>query len=72
MELTRCPHCGKTLRYVSIAEAAERLGIDRTTVFRWVQAGRFKDAVEETAPGGTRWLIPTREVDRLVRQREKG
>lgn len=72
MELTRCPHCGKTLRYLSVAEAAERLGIDRTTVFRWIQAGRFPDAFQEDGvAGGKRWLVPTRDVDRLMRQRGK-
>jgi excisionase family DNA binding protein len=54
---------------MSVADAAAVLGVDRRTILRWRRAGRFPGAREERVPGGMRWLIPTREVETVARER---
>lgn len=67
--LSRCPHCGKPLRYMSAQEAATELGKSRQTIHTWMQEGRFAGVIKEKVPGGTRYLIPIREVQRMKRSR---
>jgi excisionase family DNA binding protein len=46
------------------AQAAERLGIDRGTLTRWVQAGRIARAIKLTGKNGPALFDPA-EVDRV-------
>jgi len=47
--------------YVSPIEAAERLEVDRRSVYRWVREGRLR-----AAKVGGRWRIATEDLDRFV------
>jgi excisionase family DNA binding protein len=46
------------------AEAAERLGIDRGTLTRWVQAGQIKRAMKLPGKNGPALFSPA-EVERV-------
>jgi excisionase family DNA binding protein len=70
-DLTRCPHCGRSLGYLTATEAAEQLGVHRNTIQRWVRDGTIREALAEQVSGGPRYLIPTREVNRLRRRRAR-
>lgn len=48
--------------YVSAAETARQLHIDKATAGRWATAGRLKGAYRTA---GGHWRIPTSEVERL-------
>lgn len=50
------------------AEACERLGIDRSTLSRWVAAGRIVPAMKLDGPRGA-FLFTPADVDRLARER---
>ncbi len=67
-DLTRCPHCGRSLRFLSVGEAAAELGKGRQTIRYWIRNGTIQGAVREDT-GGTRarFLVPAREVARLRR-----
>lgn len=47
---------------VSPTEAARRLGIDRSTVVRWLQA----DLVAGWRTVGGHWRVPETEIERLL------
>lgn len=66
-DLQRCPHCGKSLRYLTVPEAAAALGVHRNTIQRWIREGLIRGAVKERVAGGTRYLLPIKEVNRLAR-----
>lgn len=69
-DLTRCPHCGRSLRYLTVPEAASSLGVTSQTIRRRIHDGTLSDVVKEQIAGGhhgTRFLIPVREVNRLRR-----
>jgi excisionase family DNA binding protein len=53
---------------VSPAKAAARLGVDRTTVYKWIKAGKVETV--RTAWSG-RLRIPLAEVERIKREREE-
>lgn len=54
---------------IGTTEAAERLGVDRTTFFRWYQLGRIAHAVR--LPGKTGALLfHVADVDALMADRE--
>lgn len=49
---------------IGTTQAAERLGVDRTTFFRWMQLGRIKPVMK--LPGRTGALLfDPADVDRL-------
>lgn len=54
------------IEVLTISEAAERLSLDRTTLFRQIQAGVM--VAEKT---GSVWLIEAEEVERY-REQHKG
>lgn len=35
----RCPTCGETRSLLSIRAAAELVGVNRKTIYRWIEAG---------------------------------
>lgn len=35
----RCPKCGETRSLLSIRAAAELVGVNRKTIYRWIEAG---------------------------------
>jgi len=47
---------------VSAAEAARRLGVDKATATRWLQAGKMHG----TRTAGGHWRVATAEVERLL------
>lgn len=47
---------------LSPAEAAERIGVDRTTVIRWINSGGLRAA---KTPGG-HWRIFRESIDELL------
>lgn len=51
---------------VSVRELAALLGVDPTTVYRWIRAGRVRAG---RYPSGRR-VIPRAEVDRIRRELE--
>ncbi len=50
---------------VGTAEAAHRLGIERSTISRWVAAGRLTPAVKLAGPTGA-MLFDAGAIDRLA------
>lgn len=50
--------------WVNQTEVARLLGVSRTQVWRWIQAGKV-----ETAIVGGQTMVPRTEVDRLQRER---
>lgn len=54
-------------RYLTDRQLAERYGVNRATIWRWSQAGRFPKPVQLT-PGTTRWSLE--DVERHERERE--
>jgi excisionase family DNA binding protein len=47
---------------LTIQQAAERLGVGRSTVNLWCRQGRFPNARVEETPLGSYWLIPERDL----------
>lgn len=52
----------KHREFLSSSEVAARLGIDKSTLSRWVKAGRIKPVY--TAPGGAQ-IFTVAEVERV-------
>lgn len=55
---------------IGTAEAAQRLGVDVSTISRWVASGRLTPLFRLPAKTGA-MLFDPREVDRVARQRAK-
>ena len=55
-------------RYVTAAEAARRLGVHKSTMARWIAAGRAPAERE----GGGHWKVSVAWVGEARRQRERG
>lgn len=55
---------------IGTAEAAQRLGVDVSTVSRWVASGRLKPLYRLPTKTGA-MLFDPRDVDRLATQRRK-
>jgi putative resolvase len=51
---------------MSPAKLADRLGVDRATVYRWIRSGRIRAG---RYPSGRR-RVPQAEVDRILRELE--
>jgi len=51
-------------RYLTVAEAAERLRVTQETVKRWLRSGRLRGS----RPGGTKagWRIPASAVEAIL------
>lgn len=49
--------------YLGSAEVCERIGIDRSTLTRWIQTGRIKFAQKIPGPKGA-YLFDPAEVER--------
>ena len=54
---------------IGTAEAAQRLGVDVSTISRWVASGRLKPLFRLPAKTGA-MVFDAEEVDRLAAQRE--
>lgn len=48
-------------RFVSVMDAAQRLGISRITAYRWAESGRLP-----SVKLGARRLVPEAALDRLL------
>ena len=53
-------------KYVTAAAAAERLGVSRITVWRWVRAGRFEGVRRKGLSKNSANLIPVESVQKLA------
>lgn len=51
--------------YLNASEVARTLGVDRTTVSRWVKQGRIKGAVR--AAKNQQWRIPLEAYNNLLK-----
>lgn len=49
------------MRYLSDRQLAERFGVHRATIWRWVQSGDFPKPVQ-LSTGTTRWSLDTIEA----------
>lgn len=58
------PNDTATPNYLGTVEACERIGIDRSTMTRWVQSGRIKFAQRMPGPKGV-YLFDPAEVERV-------
>ena len=47
---------------LTAAQAAERLGVGRSTVNLWCRQGRFPSARREDSPVGPYWIIPAADL----------
>jgi excisionase family DNA binding protein len=57
------------MKYMSSTQAAERIGVDRSTVVRWIQLGKMK--AERIGQGETTaYVIEMDEVKRILEQRK--
>ena len=54
-------------QYITIPEAAKRLGIDRSALLRWVQKGKVK-AIKP----GHDWLINIDDLDSIPQRSKAG
>jgi excisionase family DNA binding protein len=52
--------------FVTAAEAAKRLGVDRHTILNWLLRGYLQGTMQSRRTG---WRIPVAEVDRVARER---
>jgi excisionase family DNA binding protein len=50
---------------LTAVQAAERLGVGRSTVNLWCRQGRFPRAHIEESPLGSYWLIPETDLNRF-------
>ncbi len=57
------PNETSTPRYLGTVEACERIGIERSTMTRWVQLGRIAYAQKLPGPRGV-YLFTEEEVER--------
>lgn len=55
------------LRIVRVAEAARRLGVDRSTLWRWVRTGLMPEPVR-LGPAARGWKLET--LERWVAERD--
>jgi excisionase family DNA binding protein len=65
-EMLTCPTCGTVL--YTTGEAAELLSVDRRTVNRWAEAGRFPNATRGRIAGRVSWTIPSTDIDALKKR----
>lgn len=56
-------------KFFTVTEAADRLGIDPSTVRRHIAAGSFPDA-RRTSPVGGNYRIPEEDIIQFEKQRE--
>ena len=54
-----------TNNLIASKELCDYLGIDRSTLSRWVSTGRIKPALELSGRTGPRWFYKT-DVDKLL------
>lgn len=64
--LLRMTNPGSVL--LTASEAAERLGVDRSTIARWAQSGRIAEQVKYPGLRGPR-LFDAAEVERVATER---
>lgn len=57
--------------WLTVRQVCELLGIEKRTVRRWADQGRFKGAIQEQVGSaqGWRWLFPERSVHQVQRER---
>lgn len=56
--------------YMSVRDAATYLSVTSETIRRWISSGRISASKVETGARGRlgwRWIVDTREVERLAR-----
>ena len=54
--------------YVTAAAAAERLGVSRITVWRWIRDGRFEGVRRKGLSEKSTNLIPVESVQKVANQ----
>ena len=54
--------------YLSAAEVAKLLKVDRATVGRWLQKGQIEGAVRTGE--GNKWRIPLASYEKLIKERK--
>jgi excisionase family DNA binding protein len=54
--------------YVTAAAAAERLGVSRITVWRWIRDGRFEGVRRKGLSKHSTNLIPVESVEKVAGQ----
>ena len=52
--------------FVNAAEFGRLVGVDRSTIARWIAKGRIKGA--RRAQGSLRWQIPITSYEELIKQ----
>jgi len=55
--------------YLSAAEVAKLLNVDRATVGRWLKKGQLDGAVR--TGGDNKWRIPLTTYEKLVKERKQ-
>ena len=66
--MLKCPSCGYT--QVSVAEAAEIIGVSGEMVRNYVGDGALPEPMQLDVPGGNRkWMLPMDAVRALARAR---
>jgi excisionase family DNA binding protein len=67
----RFPGVTVTLKrdWMTMTEVAEALGVNRTTAWRWIDAGQLKIAKKQT-PGG-RWLYSRADLEAWLKSADK-
>lgn len=55
-----------TTPYLSSAQACQRLGIDRSTLTRWVEAGKLKPVVKLRGIRGA-YVFDAADIDQLTK-----
>jgi len=55
--------------YLSAAEVAKLLKVDRATVGRWLQKGQIDGAVRTSQ--GNKWRIPLASYEKLIKERKQ-
>jgi len=58
----------EAVRFLTAGQVAKRLGVNISTIGRWVKSGRLEGA--ELPSGG--YVIPIREVERIEAERSLG
>jgi excisionase family DNA binding protein len=51
------------MKELTAAQAAETLGVGRSTINLWCRQGRFPGARLEESPLGSYWLIPEKDLN---------
>ena len=56
------------MKYVTPKEAAERLQVSRTTIWRWIKEGRFEGVRRKGFGKTTPNMIPVRSLEEVAQE----